>query len=258
MNKRVGFIPVLLSLGVLVLGELLYHLNFDPVIEFSYFVPIANTVIMLPIAIYFAYVSSVVFERNRDMNILLIGAGILSYGLTTFASGWFLITPTIPVDAPVTIYGIGTLISSVFLFLGASLTINVEAITNRFKQLDAIVYGGLLVVLVIFSYAAFNGILPLFFVNGSGTTVVGTEVLIASFTLFLASLFLFTLLYFRTRSEIIYWNVLAVLMLVLAILSTQGTMALGDILSWDARISQLIGMAYFLISVRVAFNGARG
>lgn len=257
LDKRLGFVPVLLSVAVLMLGAFLYYLGIYPVAELPYFVPIAGTVIMLPIALYFAYVSSIVYEKNHDVNILLIGAGILSYGLTAFASGWFQVTQTIPVNAPVTIYSIGALISSIFLFLGASLTMDVESLTNKIKQLDVIVYVLLLASLAVISCAAFSNELPSVFVNGVGNTFFGTEILTATFTLFVAILFLFALLYLRTKSEIIYWNLLAIAMLVLTILAAQSTKAIGDLLSWDSRVSQLIGMTYFLISVRVAFNASR-
>ncbi len=92
-------------------------------------------------------------------------------------------------------------------------------------------------------------VFPAFFVNGVGVTL--TDQIIYAIVNFLFSLncVLYLRLYFKTKSNVLYWYALALAMDAIGLYGLTLQVRYGDIVVWKGRLDTYIGTFYFLIAL---------
>ena len=80
-----------------------------------------NTVFITGLCLLIAWLCFRSFLRGGFLNVLLLGCGVLAFGLSSFVAGWLIRPPDSPNDA-VTIHNIGVLCTSVLYFLSSLFT----------------------------------------------------------------------------------------------------------------------------------------
>jgi hypothetical protein len=195
-----------------------------------------------------AYISGRAYLAHGSLRLLLIGTGMLIFGATSVVAGW-LIGPGGP-NVNVTIYNSGALASALVLACSAFLatsesSLDVSARTNR---LAAAYVGGLLVI-VLLSAGVLLRVTPLFFVQGSGPTLLRQVVLGAAIVLLAASGLFISRTYLLSKSAVLYWYSLGLLLVALGLGAVYFQKAVGSELGWVGRITQYLGGIYLLGSV---------
>jgi hypothetical protein len=213
--------------------------------------PVLNTIFLSLVCFVVAYISGRAYLANGSLRLLLIGTGMLIFGATSMVAGW-LIGPGGP-NVNVTIYNSGVLASALVFacsaFLAASES-NSHA-GSRTTRL-AVAYAGGLLVIVLLTVGVLVHVTPLFFVQGVGPTVVRQVVLGAAVALLAISGLFVARTYLTSKSTVLYWYSLGLLLVALGLGAVFFQKAVGSELGWVGRITQYLGGIYLLGSVMAA------
>ena len=248
---RVGLIAVLaiaLLIGVLFVFE--YR---GPSFEQPLVALVLQIIFVLATSLAVVIVSARSYLQAGSLNILLIGNAILISSLASTLSVVSLsplLTPLLTANEATTVGSIGALLSSFVLFLSAALTyFEMSPImpTNRKAVLTITFFISLLLVAIIGLSVDFD-LLPVF-LTSSGPTLWRLVILSLSAIFYFASASLFTLRYLKTKSTVLYWYSLGLLLFGLALIAGVLTWELGDVMDWTARVSLFLSSVYFLIAV---------
>ncbi len=226
-------------------------LNMNVAIESTVLLAILNTVFIFAISLIVAYISAKSYLASGLPNLLLLSSGVLTFGLVALIAGWVSTVPNTQ-NINVTIYNIGVLLASVFSFAGATLTLKgvvSDSGSRHRKQKLTFISVGVLVFVAIVTLASLGGITPLFFVEGIGGTALRQVVLTTSIVLFLASSLILIRVYFRSKSEILYWYSLGLTLVALGLFGVSFEATFNILIIWAGRSAQFVGFIYFLVSV---------
>ena len=216
-----------------------------------------NTVFVTGLCLLIAGLCFRSFLRGGFLNVLLLGCGVLAFGLTSFAAGW-LIRPPYGLNEAVTIRNIGVLCAAVFFFLSSLFTafgISLE-IEHRRGLIAVMAYTAILGLGVILTAEALLQLIPPFFIAGEGPTVIRQVVLAVSVTLFTLSAILMMTVYSERKSGFLLYSINALLLLGAGIVGVAlGTP--GSPLSWLGRAAQYMGNVYLVVASMQALAEAR-
>ena len=92
-------------------------------------------------------------------------------------------------------------------------------------------------------------VFPTFFVNGIGVTL--TDRIVYAIVIFLFSLncVLYLRLYFKTKSNVLYWYALALAFDAIGLFGLTLQVRFSDIVVWTGRLGTYFGTIYFLIAL---------
>ncbi len=203
------------------------------------------------VAFLVAYISAEAYRNSGSLVILFIGSGALMWGssslLAAVAVG-FLGAGNIPA----TLYLTGLPLAGLLNFQGAFLaTVGPGSTrTQRRGGIQILVYSCTLIVMVLIAAATFLGATPSFFVPGVGNTVLNSWSAGLSMGLFGISSFIFLRIYFKSRSELLYWYSLSLAAIALGAFSLLLMRAPDSLVHWIGRFANYIGAVYLLLSVR--------
>ncbi len=263
MNKLVPLIGIQAVLALLVL--LNAAVPQAPLSPTSYFNPPfayawLNTIFLLPAGLVVAYISSKAFLRDGHLSIQIMGCGILALCLATLST-WVGTS-----DQDIAFYYIvlnlfGIFFGAVFQATGALLTQRdvVVAPGQRRSWLVA-AYGALALVAALVSLGAAERWIPPFFASSQPTSL-SVDVLICAAALFALACAVLGRNYLATRSDILYWYVVGMLLVVTSIVTYVFIRHPGDPISWLYRtITILYGGAFFtaVLSSRPETEPPRG
>lgn len=255
-TKWLFIIPIF---AFLVLIPILAVLDFKGVFEPPFLLLILNGLLISLTSFVVAYISARCYLMNGSINTLLLGSGSLVFGTGSLVTGWIMGTLG-GANASVTMFNICALLASGLQISGAALTtkgVTSHGASKYRKQKLLVDYLGLLLLLVLLAVATLAGYIPLFFIQGTGPTLLRQIVLGAAIALFAITSILLMRLYLRSKSDILYWYSLGVGAISLGLFGVFLPSYVGGLLSWTGRIAQYLGCTYLLVSVLVAFKGTR-
>jgi hypothetical protein len=196
----------ILSIIILVIWVVtLYALRPEPLLAVGLVFPTLTSVFVTSSSIVVTYVAAKAYARGRLLNVLFLGCGALVLGCTSLLAAMFL--GSLGENFSSTVFGTGAVLSSVFSFACAALTYRGSA--PRFGG-GAMVWISLtLAAVVLLAIAPIEGLLPLFYVAGMGTTVLDHIVLGAATLTFAASAALIFFVYSSSKSIVLLWYSMA-------------------------------------------------
>ena len=78
---------------------------------------------------------------------------------------------------------------------------------------------------------------PTFFISGVGSTLIREVVLASSMLFLVVTGAVYGWRYIKSRSPILYWYTLAIVLFMFGIVGSYYTVKIGDAINWGARIS---------------------
>ncbi len=197
------------------------------------------------------------FLRGGFLNVLLLGCGVLTFGLSSLAAGWLMRHPYDPNEA-VMIHHVGVLCAAILFFLSSLFTaFGFSMEIERRRGPIAIAGCGAVLFLgaALMAESALH-ILPPFFVVGEGPTVIRQVVLAVSATLLLTSALLMMTLYAERKAGFLLYSVNALLLLGAGIVGA-ALGAPGSPMRWLGRAAQYMGNVYLVVASMQALGEAR-
>ncbi len=246
----------LLLVALMIVGfAILITVDLQTVYEPALLLTTLNTLFagLLPLVV--ASVAAWTYMRTGSWRILLMGSGMLAFGVGSIAAGWL---PLLGGGANeiVTVHNTCALLSGIlFLFGTARYLRNLEPATTYTGTTLAAAYGpdafGFVTLL---SLMAIRGAHPPFFVQGVGTTtlrqfVLGGAVLCYAFT---AGVLLYQ--YPRWRSDFIYWYALSLALIAIGLFAVLSQRSVGTPLGWLGRSAQYLGSIFALLAILAALR----
>ncbi len=226
---------------------------FDP----PWLLIVLNTLFVMGLCLLIAGLCFRSFLRGGFLNVLLLGCGVLAFGLTSFAAAW-LIRPPHGLNEAVTIRNIGVLCAAAFFLLSSLFTafgISLE-IEHRRGLTAVMAYTAILGLGVILTAEALLELIPPFFIAGEGPTVIRQVILAISVTLFTLSAILMMMVYSERKSGFLLYSINALLLLGAGVVGVAlGTP--GSPLSWLGRAAQYMGNVYLVVASMQALREAR-
>jgi len=192
-----------LSVVILVLVVVaLYALKPEQAVALGLVFPILTSVFITSTSLVVAYVSVKAYSRELLPSLLFLGCGAIVLGCTSLLAAMFLGTEGQNFSA--TVFASGAFVSAVFHLSCASLTyLGSSPKLGRDRQASFwVLLASLLIISIV--VAALEGALPQFYSVGTGTTILDHAILgVASF-MFAVSAALIFLVFYSSKSEILY------------------------------------------------------
>jgi PAS domain S-box-containing protein len=256
-NGYLSFIPIPTLIVIVVALSLIDKpsLFYEP----SWLLPITNTVFVTVVFLIVAYIAMRNYKATGRIQILLLGCGVLAFGIGGAVAGFVRSVPGAGANLNVTIYNTGALIGAVFHLAAAFLLlagISAEVGSERKEFWLVFSYGGLAAFMALFVIASLKGIIPAFFIQGVGPTALRQWVLGAADILFAFSFLIFMGLYFKNREVFLYWYSTALVLTAISLTAFFIQSAVGSPIGWAGRFAQYLGGIYFLIAVMTAIRSA--
>jgi PAS domain S-box-containing protein len=249
-----GVIPLIL---VAALTASLAISGASPASAPSLFFPLLNTLFIFTTYTAAAFYCGRVFLRTGSWQILLMGTGLLIFGVSGTLTAWLSLGNG--TDVVVKIHNLCALAGSLLVLTvpacawrGAS----PRQQTGRPKSLAGLYAAGPLLVGLVTLLTFSDSLIPPFFTAAGFTllrqTVFGTAALLTA-----VSAVWMALNYARSRSGFPYWCSLGLGLVALCFTTSLFTTALGDTISWLSRITIYFSGIYFIVAGLTARAEAR-
>lgn len=251
------YLPQVLILSILSVIIIFAILDIPNSYEFPYALLFLNTLFLGIIPLIIALISFRVYVQNGSSIILLIGAGVLIFGLGSIAAGWVNPLPG-GSNMTVTIHNTCACLSSFFILIGAILSLSGAAFGGKKGSIRTGMgmYGGIIGFVILFSLATISGAIPPFFVSGSGPTLLRQVVLENAFVFYVFSYLFFYFLYLRKKSVFFFWISLSFALISLGLLAIFLQPSVGSLIGWVGRASQYIGCVIALYAILIVRRSA--
>jgi PAS domain S-box-containing protein len=220
---------------------------------------LGNTLFITGVGLAVAYLALRAFFANGRLQLLLLGGGVLTIGV---AAGVAAAVRSLAGGANlnVTVYNVGALLAAVMHAVASFLLLSGASPDVPPRRRRAWIAGGLLASLAavaLVAAAASRGLLPPFFVQGVGPTVLRQRILGTADVLFLFSAAVACGTYLRTREPFLYWYASALALTAVSLTAFAVQSAVGSPVGWIGRVSQYVGGVYFLVSLANVARMAR-
>ena len=225
-----GLLPVLLSL-VLVLGLWRFPPGFG-IYEPQFLLPIFNSILFLAAAVI-AFIAWRSYLLSGSANILWLGCGVLALGTGALAAGWLIYS--FGPNANVTIFNVSVLLAAICHTGGviASLDEKVGRLDpERRPRRVTMAYLAILAAIALLMGLTLGGVMPLFFIQGQGPTVLRQYVVEWSIVLLTFTSLVLLMRCRRRQSPFLYWYSLALALVAIAMLAFFLQAAVGSLIGW--------------------------
>jgi PAS domain S-box-containing protein len=259
ISKRyLGFMPVPAFIAIIAVLYLVVKpsLFYEP----AWLLPITNTLFVTVVFFLVAYIAMRNYKATGRIQILLLGGGVLAFGIGGVVAGLARGVPGAGANLNVTIYNTGALIGAMFHFAAAFLLlagVSPEVGSKGKAFWLASSYLGLTVFMALFSIASLKGFIPPFFIQGVGPTTLRQWVLASADILFAFSFFIFMGSYLKNGEGFLYWYSLALALTSISLTAFFIESAVGSPVGWTGRLSQYLGGIYFLTAIMTAIRSAQ-
>ena len=115
-----------------------------------------------------------------------------------------------------------------------------------------ILYEGIFVFVILFSLATIQGFTPIFFISGTGPTVIRQIVLQDALIFFALSSILLIVTHVRKRSDFFFWNSISFALISIGLLAVLFQPSVGSLMGWAGRSAQYFGCVFALYAVLIA------
>jgi PAS domain S-box-containing protein len=254
---RLSFIPFIILVALI----LIFRLTFDPTFfyEPAWLLPITNTIFVTLVLFIVAYIAIRNYRTTGRVQILLLGCGVLAFGIAAVVSGKLRSVPGTGANLNVTIYNTGALVGAAFHFIAALfllIGVSPEVRVKRRALWLVFSYGGTAVFMGMFTIASLRGLIPPFFIQGVGPTVLRQGILGTADILFTFSFIIFMGSYLKDKESFLYWYALALALTALSLTAFFIQSSVGSLIGWAGRSAQYLGGLYFLISIIMSIRSA--
>ena len=252
--KTAGLLTIPLFLIIIAVLALL---NSRAVFEPPLLLAVMNTIFLGIIPVLIAYLAYQSYRAGGRESVLLLGSAMLTVGMGSIAAGWLNslpgaanITPTIHNTA----FFIGAILSLAAVLLVLSGTGSVRP--REHAALPLILYGGIGLCIIILSYAAVTGATPLFFVQGTGPTVLRQVILSNAAEMYILVAILFFFLHLKKREDFFFWFSLGMALVAIGLFAVFLQPAVGSPAGWAGRAAQYAGASFALVAIVAARTSA--
>ncbi len=228
--------------------------------EPSWLLPITNTVFVTVVFFIVAYIAMRNYKATGRIQVLLLGCGVLAFGIGGVIAGFVRSVPGAGANLNVTVYNTGALMGAVFHFAAALIllaSISPEVGSERKEFWLVFSYVGLTIFMALFAVTSLRSIIPPFFIQGVGPTALRQWVLGSADILFAFSFLIFMGLYLRNGEVFLYWYSLALALTSISLTAFFIESAVGSPIGWAGRFSQYLGGIYFLVAIIKAIRSAQ-
>jgi PAS domain S-box-containing protein len=234
-------------------------LDIRTVFEPPLLLAVLNTLLISVVSFAVAYIAARSYMKRGLGNILILGGGVLAFGLGNLIAGCLVASPGGP-NAAVAVHNTAALLGSVLHVLGAvvvsaGVTAQGEPVRRRLTVITAYLF--VLGAVGAVTLASLSGALPTFFIQGIGPTLLRQYVLGTAVALFAVSSLLFMKRYSKLRGSFLYWYSLGLGLIALGLSAVFFQKAVGSLIGWAGRSAQYLGGIYFFIAVAGATKRAR-
>ncbi len=247
-------------ISVLIVSMAAIYFVVKPTVFFepAWLLPITNALFVTAVCFIVAYVAMKNYLATGRIQILLLGCGLLSFGLGGVIAGWVRSFPG-GANLNVTIYNTAALLAAIFHFVAAFILlagVSAETGAKRKNWWLGFSYAAIVAFTFLFALATLWRIVPPFFVQGVGPTALRQTVLGSADALFIFSFLIFMGWYLRRREAFLYWYASALALTAISLTGFFIESAVGSPIGWISRFSQYLGGIYFLIAVSTAIRTA--
>ena len=248
-------IPGLIVLMTIVYFTVAPSVFYDP----AWLIFIGNTLFVGVVSFVVCFIALRNYGVTGRIQILLLGCGVLIFGIGGVLAG---IVRSLPAGANlnVTIYNTGALVGAAFHVVAAFLMlagVSPEVGSRKRRLWLALGYGGSVLFVTLLTAASLKGLIPPFFIQGSGPTLLRQRILGAADILFVFSFLVFMATYFRNKERFLYWYACALACTAISLTAFFIESSVGSPVGWVGRFSQYLGGVYFLVSLMTAIRSAQ-
>jgi PAS domain S-box-containing protein len=254
--KIIGLLLVFASLVAIVA---LYALDITFLYEPKHLLGVTNTIFTAIIPIIVSFFAARIYLRSGSFNVLLMGCGMLGFGLCAGSAGWLREIQG-GANFNVTIYNTGALLGSLCHITGAVINYSRKSYPLEPRKQGLVVipaYSAIIVFAVLLSFATVQQVIPQFFIQGSGPTALRQIVLGLAILLYATSSLLFMNNYLRMKSDFLYWYALCLAMFALGLFAFYIERIVGSPIGWVGRTSNYVGAIFSLIAVWAAIRSGK-
>ncbi len=251
--RRVGLIPpVLVAALVAMLSILKVHSAQAPIALF----PVLNTVFVFGLFAAASAFCGRAFLKTGAWHLILFGAGILMLGAAGAESAWLSLSGGLNLATQV--HNPTALVAALVIFGFAAVNRAglARQIAHRRLATLASMYAASLAFVGLITALALSRAIP-DFATAAGPTVLRQAVFGTAAFLLLGSALWLLSIYARLRADFLYWSSLGLVLISVSYGSSLLTTALGDAVSWLARIAVYFSGTYLIIAGLVATSEAR-
>ena len=249
--KLISLLLVFVSMLAIIV---LYIFDITFLYEPKYLLGVTNTIFTSIIPIIVAIFAARTYRSTGSSSVLLMGCGMLGFGLCAGSAGWFRAIPG-GSNFNVTIYNTGALVGSLCHVSGAFISYSKKSYqwepgTQKLAVIPA--YSAVIIFAVLFSLATVQQLIPPFFIQGSGPTALRQIVLGLAIFFYAFSSLLFMNSYLRTKSDFLYWYSLCLAMLALGLFAFYIERIVGSPIGWVGRAANYVGTIFSMIAIMSA------
>jgi PAS domain S-box-containing protein len=244
---------VAVALTIAYLGVMLVLFIHSPigVFEPKLLLPILNSIFAGAIPIAVAIIAIRSYFASGLCSLLLMASGLMTFGSAAILAGWLIGGDQGP-NVNVTIYNVGALMGAVLHALGIFLVLRHETpeISHERKR-TLLMWLFLLIYLVLFglTLAALKGATPLFFIQGTGPTLLRQLVLGSAATLYFLSAVFLLQLFKREQRPFYFWYALSLVMISLGLVAALIQPSVGSPMGWLNRAGHYLAGLYVLTAI---------
>jgi hypothetical protein len=242
-----GFLPVV---TFLVIMALLKIQESTIVYEAPILLAVLNTIFLCAIPLGVAYMAAKSHQSTGVLSFLLVGCGLVFFGVSSFYAGWVMPLAGGP-NPTVTLHNLGSLFAGLFQFAGVHFFVQelagVPEKGPRFQRYG-IIYAGIFIFVSILAALAFWGGLPVFFDPLTGPSVLRQFVLGTAVFLFAVTGLGHLESHAFAKTEFAYWYGLALWLIAIGLACVLIQPSVGSALGWTGRGAQYIGCVYFIFA----------
>ena len=248
-EKRIALLTIPFFLVII---AALAILNNTTVFEPPLLLPLMNTVFLGLIPLFIAWIAFRTYRSGGSLSVLLLGSGMLVFGLGSIAAGWLNGFPG-GANITTTIHNISFCIGSVLSLTAVLLILTGQGPErDRAAPIPLFVYGALAASVALLSIATVQGHVPPFFIQGTGPTALRQVILSNATEIYALTAVLFFILYIRKRDDFFFWFSLALALIAIGLLAVFIQPAVGSLLGWAGRCAQYSGAVCSLVAMMVA------
>jgi len=249
--KRLSILPIIFfSLALAIL--FIFNLGEDIVFNPPYLLLILNTIFLTGTGIAIAIVSAKSFLKEGSNVMLILGLATTIGGLAASIAGW---AAMFSIDYSVAIYNIGIFLSGGLQVLSATIIFagaNPTESPNRKKTL-VLSYSATIISFITITALVVFGFSPTFF-TASGPTLARQWVISTAIAFFVISSVFFGLKYSQSKSRVLYWYWMALVMTALGLFAATIFGTPNAVFNWTARIILYVASFYFLAGLLSAMK----
>jgi len=248
-RSQTSWIHYLAALPIPIIIVIILILNFSNItVVWSPYpvIPFLNIIFLSIIMLFVSILAARSYLEGRSIPILLLGCGTLALGLGSFLAGFELLGNNI--NSTISIYNTSACLSGACNL--ASALFSFKKKTTKARDVFTYLFFGYVSILVIIAALILliqNNLWPIHFIQGSGATSFGLEIIYITIAFFAISSII--LLLNKDRNNFRYWYGLGLGLIAVGLMGVSIQLKMGDPLNWVGRISQYLGAIYILIAV---------